>query len=320
MRRFVVIALCLVLVGVGVVWWQYRSDLNGARERLLAGSRLVVTPCGTIEYAVAGAGRPVLAIHGAGGGYTQLMDLGRELQAAGFQVITMSRFGYLRTPMPADASPAAQAEAHACLLNALGVKQTAVIGVSAGSPSALQFCIRHRDRCSALVLLVPAVYAEGRKQVDITPPSPFMQFVLDYVLMSDIVMWIMMHAVPEILVQTALATPLAVYKAAPPAERERALRLIRDTFPVSVRREGIKNDTAVSVALRRLPLEEIKAPTLLVTVKDDLYDTYAGASYTAKHIPNARLVAYPIGGHVWLGHNAEATGEVITFLKEKSSN
>ena len=245
------------------------------------------------------------------------MDLGRELQAAGFQVITMSRFGYLRTPMPADASPAAQAEAHACLLNALGVKQAAVIGVSAGSPSALQFCIRHRERCSALALLVPAVYAEGRKQVDITPPSPFMRFVLEYVLMSDIVMWVIMHAAPGILVQTALATPLAVYRNAPGAEQERALRLIRDTFPVSLRREGIKNDTAVSVALKRFPLEEIKAPTLLVSAEDDLYDTFVGARYTAKHIPNAKLVAYPSGGHVWLGHDAEVTREVVAFLKAR---
>ena len=32
-----------------------------------------------------------------------------------------SRFGYLRTPLPSDASPAAQADAHSCLLDALGL-------------------------------------------------------------------------------------------------------------------------------------------------------------------------------------------------------
>jgi pimeloyl-ACP methyl ester carboxylesterase len=76
----------------------------------------------------------------------------------GIRVIAMSRFGYLRTPMPADASAAAQADAHVCLLDALGIRQAAVIGGSAGAPSALQMAIRHPDRVTALVLLVPLAY------------------------------------------------------------------------------------------------------------------------------------------------------------------
>jgi pimeloyl-ACP methyl ester carboxylesterase len=51
----------------------------------------------------------------------------------------MSRFGYLRTPLPADASAAAQADAHACLLDALGIRRAAIVGASAGAPSAMQF-------------------------------------------------------------------------------------------------------------------------------------------------------------------------------------
>ncbi len=57
----------------------------------------------------------------------------------------MSRFGYLRTPMPADASAAAQTDAHMCLLDALGIRQAAIMGGSAGAPSALQMAIRHPD-------------------------------------------------------------------------------------------------------------------------------------------------------------------------------
>ena len=69
----------------------------------------------------------MLAIHGSGGGYDQ-----------GIRVIAMSRFGYLRTPMHTDASAAAQADAHACLLDVLGIRQAAVMGGSAGAPSVLQ--------------------------------------------------------------------------------------------------------------------------------------------------------------------------------------
>jgi membrane protease YdiL (CAAX protease family) len=41
---------------------------------------------------------------------------------------------YLGTPMPADASAAAQADAHVCLLDALGIAKAAVMGGSAGAP------------------------------------------------------------------------------------------------------------------------------------------------------------------------------------------
>src|ERR671918_55643 len=46
----------------------------------------------------------------------------------------------------------------AMVLGALGVDRAAIVGVSAGAPSAMQFALRHRDRSSALVLLVPAAY------------------------------------------------------------------------------------------------------------------------------------------------------------------
>jgi pimeloyl-ACP methyl ester carboxylesterase len=59
----------------------------------------------------------------------------------GIRVIAMSRFGYLQTPMPIDASAEAQADAHVCLLDALGIQQAAIAGGSAGAPSALQMAI-----------------------------------------------------------------------------------------------------------------------------------------------------------------------------------
>lgn len=41
----------------------------------------------------------------------------------GFRTIAVSRFGYLGTPLPADPSPAAQADAYAALLDALGIQR-----------------------------------------------------------------------------------------------------------------------------------------------------------------------------------------------------
>ncbi len=49
-------------------------------------------------------------------------------------------------------------------------------------------------------------------------------------------------------------------------------------------------------------------------VADDLYGTYAGARYSAEHIPNARFISYPSGGHLLVGHLGEALSEIVAFL------
>ena len=125
-----------------LVWFDYEGDLRHARERV-AGSQVAQTSCGPIEYATAGEGPAVLVVHGAGGGFDQPLGFVEEFSRAGFRAVAMSRFGYLRTPLPPDASPAAQADAHACLLDALGIGRAAIVGVSAGAPSTMQFAL-HR--------------------------------------------------------------------------------------------------------------------------------------------------------------------------------
>ena len=152
-RRAFSILLGLLVVGLsGLVYITYQRDIHQARERVSTGSQIIQTPCGPIEYAIAGDGPPVLVVHGAGGGYDQGLEIGEPLVSSGFRVISMSRFGYLRTPMPSDASASAQADAYACLLDALKISRAAVVGASAGAPSSMQFALRRPDRCSAMIL------------------------------------------------------------------------------------------------------------------------------------------------------------------------
>ena len=63
-------------------------------------------------------------------------------------------------------------------------------------------------------------------------------------------------------------------------------------------------------------LEHIMAPTLVTSVADDLFGTYDAARYTAEHIPNARFVGFPSGGHVWLGHRQEHEDRIVAFLRD----
>ena len=107
-ERSVVLGLpAAVLAGLILFTYSsYRGEIVVAEARVSSGSRIVDTPCGPIEYALIGKGAPVLLVHGAGGGFDQGLEFGRPLAERGFTVIAMSRFGYLRTPLPADASPA----------------------------------------------------------------------------------------------------------------------------------------------------------------------------------------------------------------------
>jgi len=132
------IATGIAAVGAAVTYRVYASELQVIRDRLTAGSQVVQTQYGPIEYRMWGEGPPVLVVHGAGGGYDlgvlQAMTFGGE----GFRWISPSRFGYLRTPMPADASTVAQADAYAELLDALGIEQVAILAMSGGVPSSLE--------------------------------------------------------------------------------------------------------------------------------------------------------------------------------------
>jgi 2-hydroxy-6-oxonona-2,4-dienedioate hydrolase len=290
----------------------YRSELQAASARVGAGSSIARTPCGPIEFSDRGSGPPVLVVHGAGGGFDQGADFAEELPGAGYRVIAMSRFGYLRTPLPADASAQAQADAHACLLDSLQIPRAAIVGVSAGAPSSLQFALRHPDRCAALALLVPAAYVP-RPDDEPSMRTPAATAVLfDTALRSDFLFWLATKLARDTMMAAILATPPEVIADAPAQEQARAGRILDRILPVSPRRLGLLNDAAVTSSLQREPLERVKAPTLVISLDDDRFGTLDGAIYTARHIPGARLIRFERGGHVWIGHHEE----VMSGLKE----
>lgn len=304
-------ALAVPVAMAAVVYARYASDLRTERERVASGSTVAQTACGPIEYTSFGEGPAVLLVHGAGGGYDQMLDMARELADAGLRIVAPSCFGYLRTPLPADASPAAQADAHACLLDALQIERAAVIGISAGGPSSMQFALRHPARTSRLVLLVPLAYAPRPQPRALAAPARFM---LERALESDFLYWAAMTFDPDLVLRTVLGTPPELVATADLEERVRVTLVMRHILPVSRRQHGLLNEATIAASLERYDLERIAVPTLLVSTEDDGYDTYVGARYTAEHVPGARFIGYRSGGHLLVGHQAEVTHEITTFL------
>jgi pimeloyl-ACP methyl ester carboxylesterase len=308
-----VLIVAALAVGLGIA---FQRDLQAHRERIATGSRMVETRCGPVELAETGAGPPLLVVHGAGGGFDQGMSAGADLAARGLHVIAPSRFGYLGTPYPADASAEAQADQFACLLDALGIARTAIVGVSAGANSAMQFAIRHPGRTSALVLLVPAAHKPADVPASAPKLPPLAEKLLMTIVTSDFVFWSTVRFAPETAIKLVLATPPEDFRAASAAEQARARALLDLIPPISARIQGLLNDGRIAGNPPRYALEAIRAPTLVISVRDDLYGTYAAAEYTARHIAGARFVGYERGGHVWLGHHQEIVDETARFVRD----
>jgi len=286
----------------------YRNDIKAARQRIETGTRIH----DAIEFAESGNGPAVLVIHGAGGGFDQGLDLGRAFLGDDYRVIAPSRFGYLGTPLPADASAEAQADAHLSLLDALQLDTVAVIGVSAGAPSAMQLALRHPQRCSALALIVPLAYAPQR--LDVHAASPYFEMLFSAAAASDFLFWAATKVAHNALVKTILGTPLEVYRSATPEQRRHADRVLRDILPISKRIAGLWNDANIAATLPRYPLETIRVPVLTISAADCLYGTYDSAFFTAEQIPHAKFVGFPTGGHLLVGHDEAVRAELASFL------
>lgn len=295
---------------------RYRHDIRRARHRVASGSRMLATARGPVEYAEAGEreGQPILVIHGAGGGFDQGIDITRGLVQHGFRVIAISRFGYLRTPLPGDASAVAQADAHAAVLNALDIARCPVLGISAGGPSAMQLALRHPGRVSSLILMVPAAYAPPQGAMP-RRMSALATVIMELTLRSDFLFWLALRVAPRAMTRVILGTPPELLEHASAAERARVQVVLDHILPVSSRREGLLNDGVVVSGLPRFELERLETPTLIISARDDLYRTFAGSQYSAEHIPNARFIGYETGGHLLVGHDQETTREIVDFLR-----
>ncbi len=310
----IVIGVGIIVIGVITVVARYSREINAARQRLdRLGSRVIDTACGQIEYASVGEGYPVLVVHGAMGGFDQGLLLADNIDVTSYQVIVVSRFGYLRTPVPEGATLDTQADAFASLLDALGIQQAAVFAVSAGSTSALRFAARHPDRVSALVLLSPD--APGEVYMTLPP-----RFVFDVLFRSDFFFWVLITFFKKQM-QTLMSL---VPKDTVPTPQDAALvdRVMVGDLPTSRRMDGIVFETYVYeddfntfvTPASPYPLSQIGTPTLVINAADDPISLPVNVRALAEQMPNAQLYVVPDGGHLLFGHTDEVKDEIARFL------
>jgi pimeloyl-ACP methyl ester carboxylesterase len=313
---FTFLLIGLILVGIAVILVRYFKQIHAARKRLDSlGSQVIQTDCGQVEYLSSGKGYPLLVVHGAMGGFDQGLWLAKSFDFSNYQVIPISRFGYLRTPIPEGADLDLQAEAFAGLLDALNIRRAAVFAVSSGSTSAIRFAARHPERVSALILLSPD--APGEAQANMPP-----RFIFDSLLRIDFIYWALITFFWK-QVQISIGLVPMGYVLTP--EYKALLKVIQTgDLPVSRRMDGLIFETytcdtdfkASVTPASPYPLQKIETPVLVINAADDPIAIPENVRRIAEQMPNARLFAVPDGGHFLFGHTQEVKSEIARFLND----
>lgn len=306
-RWVILLALAFGAGALGLVW---QRDMRAIEARLAAGARVIQTTFGPVALATGGQGAPVLAIHGAGGGHDQGALLARAFLPEGTGWIAPSRFGYPGSSLPADPSTAAQADALAELLDALGIERVTVLAMSGGVAPALQFALRHPERTQALILLSLAPYAPlTAEEQDLPVPL----WLYDALFATDLPLWAVLRLSPRALAPVFGARP-ELTAGITATEAAFVDAMIAAFLPVTQRRAGLANEGAAIDPAHPIDPAQIGAPTLIVHAADDRLTPVATARFTGRGIRGAELRIFDTGGHLLLGHHAEVRQRIAAFL------
>lgn len=286
-------------------------------------SEVVATARGPIEVRREGTENFILYVHGTPGGHDQGCALHAAYAAQGYGMLSLSRPGYLRTPLATGPDAASSADAYAALLDALDIDSVFVHGVSGGGPSSIEFAARHPDRVRRLVLScsvsqpLPAGIA-GKILVGVLASST----------LGRLQLW-MLRKYPRSYVASILGQEGDYTKEerariteeiCDDADRMAFIAALTDSaLPGRARMDGLKADLGHFGTLA-LPCAEIRCPTLVVHGRRDADVPFAHAEHSLATIPDARLHEVPDASHLlWVSPHAQAmTQAIVEFLGNHS--
>lgn len=267
----------------------YKKDMAKIEASLPGDSELIETKMGSVEIKLWDLGKDFILIAHETPGSHRLVENNRLL-AKEFNLIKPSRPGYFRSPLNSGETPEAQADLFAALLDRLEIESVFMLGVSGGGPSAIQFAIRHPQKCKALVLWA-AVSEKTPENED--PPSGFGLWLytkLRIAMIND-----------EII------------------ERKNKEYFYPKLFPHSQIEKGWGNDLRQFSNLKPFQFEKISAPTLIVYGSNDLAIGMEHIKNVADNVPNSILIPLENKGHDALyldpEHFAQPTIKFLLSLK-----
>jgi pimeloyl-ACP methyl ester carboxylesterase len=315
------LAIAVLLLGLGGLFSNWKSRRLADLE---AGSGITLLPQGEMEFAERGDGPVVLVIHGSPGGYDQGLVYGNELTRRGFRVLSISRPGYLRTPLSTGATFTEQADAISELITQRDIMVCGVLGVSEGSDCALQLASRHPEQVTSLVLLSPPGESLGFS------PIASIGYRLFHDLTGDIGCWILFLR-SEWSPRDLFADMTGLTSSLRPSGREEIASLImrdpeqqtflkglaRSVTPLSPREHGIINDNAELKDIPAASSLSITCPLLVLTGEHATSTPFESLRKRFSTISGSRLEVIPEIGHILpVGSQFSRTwDEIASFLK-----
>jgi pimeloyl-ACP methyl ester carboxylesterase len=236
-----------------------------------------------------------------------------------FTVILPSRPGYGRTPITSGRTYDEQAELFAALLDALGVEDAAVLGISGGGPIAVALASRHHERVRALVMACA-----------MAPHLVKVPFGMRLIRIP----WLAEFLGPKLRerdrrkVLDPDAVEEALREGLTSQEYDRAqidtqvrVDLLRHSLghleaPAGI--VGQRNDLALVLGARRsaLPTFDVRCPTLLMYGESDAVIGVDHATFYAEAIPEAEFVLFENAGHVFcLTRRGESSAAIRAFFE-----
>jgi pimeloyl-ACP methyl ester carboxylesterase len=301
-----VIVLSLVVLLFAISYVNFTSDMDSAKERLSTGG-MYRSPAGDIEYAVAGEGTPVLILHGAGGGFDFGLWSAKVFFKDNQKIIAVSRFGYLRSPIPKDASIRAQAAQYHDLLGHLNITKVIVVGTSAGGPSAIRFANDYPENCSGLILISAVSRAEPKGSEE-----PLHIKIIHLIQQSDYSYWLFSR-LGQSTILDLMGIPKDAYDKFTPEQKQLAQEMLDVMHPMTLRYSGTIND-ADMLLREEIPTENITCPVLIMHARDDALVNYTHALNAQEKIPQSRLILFDTGGHAMLSQISLVRENVTQFV------
>ena len=253
-------------------------------------------PSGKITYADSGGDKPVILVaHGINGGYDQGYDSLKN-ETDKYRIIAPSRFGYIGSDLPTDASPAQQAKIYAELLDELKVDKAYLLGTSAGGTIAIRFALDFPERTRGLILYCSAA-----------PLTKKPTNIPDYIgppeaILSDFTFTLISPLFPAIMG----LPPSAAMSSMPLAERKAGIvNDAKNTNP-----DMLKN-------FDDYPIENIDLPVLIFHAKDDKVAPYEAMEQGATRFRNKQFIVFETGGHTMEGNDQSISQHLDNFVHQQ---
>jgi pimeloyl-ACP methyl ester carboxylesterase len=282
------------------------------KKKILPGiildSKVIETRQGFVEYdIIPGNGPAVLVSHGGLGGVDAGILMSLWLKPLDCRIISLSRPGYLDTPLSSGKSPQEQADLFVALMDELKIEKALLLSASAGGPPAYWAAIQHPKRFWGHIAVdsvsgyydLPAsldpisewlfTSNTGQKLIKYTAkkwPQSFLKQIFSSTAIYD-----------KKQMKAHISESLSI-----PQARQFMTAFVGTMNPYKPREIGTFNDVNFYKEQSWLPFEKITIPTLVIHGMLDGDVKFGNGVKAYESIPYAEKIWLDEGGHLgfWL--------------------